>query len=569
MRPLQTLACLAAIATASCTDDSGTGAGTPPKTEFTAPKDGATLTGKVALAVTAAGAAHMQFFLDGGLLVDDKAAPFQHDWDSKDADDGAHTLKAVAYASGGATGSATLKVTVDNTPPTVAFTLPLDNTAVTGTVTLAAKVEDKIALDKVEFSAGLEGSAATVVGSAAAAPFEVQWQTDKLPSGKYTLTATALDKAGNKATATRGVTIDRAPTVTITAPAAGEVKGTVEVTGKAEDDLGLQKGALSLDGAEIAAIAVSGKTAEFKIPWDTLKSAYGPHVLTATVTDSAGRTGSAEVKVTVPVTGTPGMVKIPGGSFFMGCTEKDPACQPTAQPQHELTVSPFELDVHEVSVEVYEACVAAGRCPVPEDVSAECNFDVKTKKAKPGKEKHPMNCVKWFYANAFCNNNGKRLPTEAEWELAARGDCSKLGATCAEKMPLYPWGDEWPPPKGAGNFADMSAKASQSMWNIIEGYDDGFPGAAPVGSFTANAYGIHDLAGNVKEWVGDVYVTTFYATSPKTNPQSTTGSWFKSVRGGDFHLGKPEHLRADRRNGIDPAAEDIYLGFRCAKTIPQ
>lgn len=154
---------------------------------------------------------------------------------------------------------------------------------------------------------------------------------------------------------------------------------------------------------------------------------------------------------------------------------------------------------------------------------------------------------------------GYRMPTEAEWEWAARTDGN--GNTLR-----YPWGEQMPPPKGAGNFADTSV--SGFMGAFISGYDDTFMGTAPVGQFPVNSHGMYDMAGNVSEWVHDYYGTMItLGTSVEIDPAGTTEGAYHTIKGSSWaHSGITE-LRLSYRDFSDTARND--LGFRIARYLEE
>jgi serine/threonine-protein kinase len=224
------------------------------------------------------------------------------------------------------------------------------------------------------------------------------------------------------------------------------------------------------------------------------------------------------------------MVKVPGGPFFMGCNERvDSKCDNDEKPGRTLNVSTYWVDKTEVTVAQYARCVRAGVCSAdgltmpyldrerPESAES-CNW------GKPGREQHPINCVDWYQAGAYCAWAGKRLPTEAEWEKAARGTDRRK----------YPWGN---------TTYGVAARLAN-----IKGESDGYVGTAPVGSYPrgASPYGALDMAGNVWEWV----------TDPVGNG--------RRVRGGSWS-DEPGHQRASNRGLLPAQARDESVGVRCAR----
>ncbi len=234
------------------------------------------------------------------------------------------------------------------------------------------------------------------------------------------------------------------------------------------------------------------------------------------------------------------MVFVPGGAFHMGA-ERGGADE---RPRHEITLAPYLLDRTEVTVERYQECVNAGGCPEDGFLSngpaaAYCNYGA------PQREQHPMNCVRWDGAVAFCEWAGRRLPTEAEWERAARG---------TDERP-YPWGSEpatcercvMKSEAGDGCSADRT-------WEV---------GSRPHG---VSELGIFDLAGNVWEWVQDWYAADYYAISPPRDPRGPTTGTKRVIRGGSW-LSETDGaaLRSTVRRGADPEEEGNGVGFRCAR----
>jgi formylglycine-generating enzyme required for sulfatase activity len=210
------------------------------------------------------------------------------------------------------------------------------------------------------------------------------------------------------------------------------------------------------------------------------------------------------------------MVSVPAGPFFMGCNEAvDTECGPNEKPGDSVTVAAFRIDRTEVTVAQYRQCVDAGKCMQP-DTGTDCNW-----KKKVDRNEHPINCVDWFQAKSYCEWAGKRLPTEKEWEKAARGTDARI----------YPWGNDcW---SGRANV--------------------GGNGTMPVGSHQswASPYGALDMAGNVWEWVSDDF--------------SGGRGVRRGLRGGSWGNQEPDVARASLRNSLVPRSRYGNVGFRCAQ----
>jgi iron(II)-dependent oxidoreductase len=245
------------------------------------------------------------------------------------------------------------------------------------------------------------------------------------------------------------------------------------------------------------------------------------------------------------------MVLLPAGSFLMGCVPGDADCDPNEKPQHKVTLDAYAIDVHEVTVAQYKACVDQDACSWP------YNLDVpQVNWGKPGRAEHPVNEVTWSQAQAYCAWAGGRLPTEAEWERAARGGLPGK---------LYPWGSE-PPTCAPGKPNSTIYREGGGDWVTESGCGSGT--TAPVRTGMPNGYGMFDMAGNADEWVFDCWGK--YPLGSVTNP---TGPSFdegcgRVTRGGDFSH-KPQDLRASRHNdGGGPSFRSWQIGFRCARSAP-
>jgi formylglycine-generating enzyme required for sulfatase activity len=236
---------------------------------------------------------------------------------------------------------------------------------------------------------------------------------------------------------------------------------------------------------------------------------------------------------------THGMVRVPAGSFWRGCSTHDTSCEADERPGRNLELREFWIDAAPVTVAQYRRCVEAGACTKAQAnaVDSFCNEGAR------GRENHPINCVDWYQATSYCASRGKRLPNEAEWEKAARGDDGRV----------FPWGDEAP-------------ACARAVWNH-GGNGCGKGTTGPVGRKPAGAspYGALDMAGNVWEWVYDTYDPAFYLRAPGRDPVHDGPGVYRVLRGGSFHSDLPGELRAGDRNANDPSLRGDTFGFRCAR----
>jgi len=304
---------VAAVNAATACAVTGVCDSTPPTVSLTAPANGATVSGTIALSASASdnlGVAGVQFLVDGANVgAEDTTAPYTFSWNSATVANGAHTINARARDSAGLTTmSAVVTVTVQNvvvdtTPPTVSMTAPANGAVVTGTVTVSANASDNVGVAGVQFLLDGANLGAEDTGS----PFSVVWNTATSTPGAHILTARARDAAGNIATsAAVTVTIPdtTAPIVSVSSPANGAtVSGTVTVSASASDNVGVAGVQFVLDGANLGAEDTSSP---YSVSWNTATASIGTHTLTARARDAAGNTTtSATITVTVPDTTAP------------------------------------------------------------------------------------------------------------------------------------------------------------------------------------------------------------------------------------------------------------------------
>jgi sulfatase modifying factor 1 len=309
-----------------------------------------------------------------------------------------------------------------------------------------------------------------------------------------------------------------------------------------------------------------------------------------------------------PAAAPAGMVWIPGGEFYMGTEAVDYKNEPftDAQPVHRVYVDGFWMDQTEVTNAQFAAFVkatgyqtVAEKPPDPKDFPGvddpeKLKYPFSALFKKPpagskvdlrdfgewwelckgaswqhpegpgsdikGREKHPAVHICYEDAVAYCKWAGKRLPTEAEWEFAARGGLDRK---------KYPWGDELQP---GGKFM---ANTWQGKFPVENSRGDGYEATAPVKTYPANAYGLYEMSGNVWEWCADWYRADFYQNSPRTNPQGPdfgfdlreASELKRTQRGGSFLCASSycERYLVGTRHPGEPKSAANHLGFRCVK----
>ena len=286
---------------------------------------------------------------------------------------------------------------------------------------------------------------------------------------------------------------------------------------------------------------------------------------------SAADAESAVPAVVVEPSCDPQMIAIRAKSdagrheFFMGSDDG----LDFEKPAHKVILGSFCMDEFEVTTEAYQACVDRGACPAAGKNNVWDGISAKEKnafdplcnaRAPEDRGKHPINCVTWADADTFCRAQGKRLPTEAEWEFAARGPDGRI----------YPWGDEEP----SANFLNACGaecvawgKRNRVEEQAMYGDDDGFPNTAPVGSFPAgkSRYGVQDVVGNVWEWVSDYYAP--YDGAIADDPRGPAEGDERVIRGGGWNGAYPSWVRPTFRYHADPEQRSYGIGFRCAKEL--
>jgi iron(II)-dependent oxidoreductase len=245
------------------------------------------------------------------------------------------------------------------------------------------------------------------------------------------------------------------------------------------------------------------------------------------------------------------MLIVVEGRFLMGTDRMntgpfslDRQYDNTEQPQRRVWLDRFEIDRDEVSLGEYLLWLQQQRRQLPEEVRKLIDHVTTVHAMSPATlSRWPALYVTWSEALDFCRARGKRLPTEAEWEKAARGDRGNL----------FPWGQS-PPTPALAKFGRYHAHEVP----IVAAVESGDEGRSP--------YGLHHMAGNAAEWVQDWFGIDYYANMPDRNPRGPAGGRYKAVRGGSWKS-TPELLRTATRGGASPDRRASTIGFRCARSV--
>jgi formylglycine-generating enzyme required for sulfatase activity len=306
-------------------------------------------------------------------------------------------------------------------------------------------------------------------------------------------------------------------------------------------------------GAIVAAFLVMRKSRAAPV---VVSDAAMPSASSSTAAGAASSPSIASVAA-VPPTCPEGMVLIPGGRFFMGSDDD----LPDEKPAHHVTIFALCMDRFEVTAAAYKECSERGDCKRAgttnkwQGITARDakTYDPVCTSSADDRGNHPINCVDWSMADRYCKANGKRLPTEAEWEFAARGSDGRK----------YPWGDAPPSYKHlnacGSECTDWLKKSGAPNDGLLYSNDDGFPTTAPVGSFPMG----EDIVGNVWEWVADYYGG--YAGDDVTDPKGPPSGTSRVVRGGAWNGAQADWVRPSFRFHLSPETRSHGVGFRCVK----
>ncbi len=311
-----------------------------------------------------------------------------------------------------------------------------------------------------------------------------------------------------------------------------------------------------------------GNTEQAVREWQSALKNCSPDANQRVILNSRIQKAQEALNPPAPAFEVPVTVFVQGGTFRMGSEDGDS----DEKPVHSVTVSSFNMGKFEITVAQFKAFVDDAGYNGKTDAETDGGSYVWTgskwdKKAginwrhdEEGATRtnlnYPVVHVSWNDATAYCQwlsrKTGKnyRLPTEAEWEYAAGN---------GTKHTKYSWGNSDPSSSKGGNVADETAKSKFPSWTTFSGYSDGYVYAAPIGSFTANDFGIYDMTGNVWEWCGDWKGE--YSSSSQKDPTGAVSGSYRVFRGGCW-FNAPQFCRVAYRDNSAPTNRSNYIGFR-------
>jgi serine/threonine-protein kinase len=264
------------------------------------------------------------------------------------------------------------------------------------------------------------------------------------------------------------------------------------------------------------------------LPTHTFTPALPTRTLEPSLTPTQSFTPTATplpVEITDPKGVT--MRLVPAGEFTMGRDDAGASGR-----VHMVYLDSYYMDVYEVTIKLYKICATAGICSIPKDTSRYNSSSYGNR---------PVDYVNWDQAKTYCQWRGARLPTEAEWEKAARGTDGRV----------YPW--------GAGIDCDKASyRGCVGNTTAVGSHPDGI-----------SPYGMYDMAGNVSEWVADWYGDDYYVIlgDNASNPQGPSDGYYRGLRGGGW-ANYDYNVRSDTRYFVEPSYSNSGVGFRCAGTMP-
>jgi len=233
------------------------------------------------------------------------------------------------------------------------------------------------------------------------------------------------------------------------------------------------------------------------------------------------------------------LLYVPAGNFLMGSADSDPDARANEKPEHTVYLDAFWIDQTDVTDKMYAFCVSANQCNPPSNPSSDPNYYGNSEYRN-----YPVIYVSWGDAMTYCKWAARQLPTEAQWEKAARGTDGRI----------YPWGNDAP---------DTTLLNYTSLNNHYSS------GTTAVGSYPngASPYGALDMAGDVWQWVNDWYNDSYYQSSPSSNPLGPDSGEFRVLRGGTWDI--PGVNYSAYRGAGYPANVSYDAGFRCAMSAPK